>query len=301
MELRDSGVERWGIQFSLQYHPLTRLVYGGDYVSFRGLSERLPQAAEHGEADFYIFQAMVGINYFWSSRFSSFLRLGYRRLTSRAEEDEHHRDETLEGLGDIKVGGEYRYSPFSWLRFRFWLGWSLPTGRTQSLTAAAFLDHSEAEALGVEVEHHSHLQLGTGTFDPFGGVEVLGLLYRELYGKGVFRVEYPFYSRGDGYRTAATFLGQFGLVWRRIDWRFSLLVEGLYQGRDRFSGEDIVGSKGVFSGSFGVPNTGRLEFALVVVWELVVGELDLFLGLRFPFYTRIAEDREGGMCSFRSG
>ncbi|MDP6958548.1 MAG: hypothetical protein QF645_07005 [Planctomycetota bacterium] len=74
------------------------------------------------------------------------------------EGDLHHRDETLQGMGDIKIFFHYR--PTNVLReediVQLGFGLSAPTGKIEE-------DPYELGDLGLK---HQHIQFGTGTVDP---------------------------------------------------------------------------------------------------------------------------------------
>ncbi len=87
-----------------------------------------------------------------------------RYLTPEGEEfdnpegDLHHRDETLEGLGDIKLLFHHRPTDllFENDSLHLGLGFSAPAGKIQD-------DPYELGDLGLK---HQHIQFGTGTVDP---------------------------------------------------------------------------------------------------------------------------------------
>ena len=215
------------------------------------------------------------------------------------EDDEHHRDETFQGLGDLRLGVKHFLVAEESFQLAGTLGLRLPTGRLNRVTAASYLDHDEAAALGVTVAEHSHLQLGTGTVDPFVGIEALYRIDESWMLFGGVDVTIPFYENRYDYRTSPSITLNGGPA-VNIGSKDSQLFLGLfgelfYAGRDRFKGKDIVGPGGRFDGSFGVPNTGRFELALKPTITWAVSEtLTLDLQARIPLYTRIPEDSERG-------
>jgi hypothetical protein len=279
-----------------QYHPLTQLVYGDDYVSFGELKARSPEAAEHGDAEFVVFRTDLITRYGVNDTTEMFVDLPYRSSRVLVDnDDEHHRDETEKGLGDIRVGLKHFLLADKMFQFSFVVGVSLPTGGLNEVTAASYLSHNDASALGVTVPRHSHLQLGTGTADPFVGVE--GLYRLEswmLYGS--LNADLPFYDNRYGYRTSpsatlivgpAARLGQTSAI-------VGLFVECSFSGRDQLDGNDVVGPGGRFSGNLAVPNTGRSELAIrpSLTWGMDK-HVTLNVMARVPLYTRIRHDAGG--------
>lgn len=102
----------------------------------------------------------------------------------------HHRDERLEGIGDIRL--VFNWRPEGLLmpgdRGHFGFGLSLPAGRTER-------NPYELAALGRE---HRHIQFGTGTVDP-----ILRFDYTSGHGAFAFDValgiQAPLYENPKGY------------------------------------------------------------------------------------------------------
>ena len=286
------------MDLTFQYHPLTQLVHGDDYVSFAELSKRAPEAAEHGDAEFFLFRTDAVAKYGLSDRAEVFFSLPYKQLRVRVDnEDEHHRNETLPGLGDIRVGINQFHAAQKSFQLAVIVGLSLPTGSLNKTTAASYISHEKAQELGVTIPEHSHLQLGTGTLDPFLGVTVLYKLGEQWMLFGSAQATLPLYANRYGYRTAASGSLTLGPAVRSRDSKVftALFTEVSFSGRDRFSGADIVGPGGTFSGNLDVPNTGRFEVALTptFTWSMS-SEQTLNLRARIPVYTSILEDSERG-------
>ncbi len=301
MSRYDRPIQKGGfwVDANFQYHALTRLVHVDSYVSFSELTRRSPEAAEHGDAESYVFRTDLVGRYGLTDRTELFMDISYKVLTMRADvDDEHHRDETFQGVGDLPVGIKHFLFAERSLQFSGIVGLSLPAGRLNRVTAASYLSHREAEELGVdELPEHSHLQLGTGTFDPFVGVEALYRFERNWMFFASLNGSFPFYENKYGYQKspsgALTFgpaarVGNTGIV-------IGLFGEVFYSGRDRFRGDDIVGTQGTFDGSFDVPNTGRFEAAIMptLTWS-ISNKLTINMEARIPIYTRIREDSQGG-------
>jgi len=271
-------------------------VYGDDYVSFEELAERSPEAAEHGAARLFASRADLLLRHGLTERTELSLDLSYeRRRTWVEHEDEHHRNETLAGPGDVRLGLKHFLRAGQTGQLAASLGLSFPTGRRNEITAASFLGHEQADELGIAVPVHSHLQLGTGTLDPFVGLEALRVLDRHWLLYGAVDADLPLVGNGDGYRTAPSATLRLGPARHvggpgRLAWLFGELF---VSGRDRFAGDDLLGPGGSLSGRFGVPNTGRLELALTPGLTWGFGrDLTLSVQARIPLYTRIHEDAE---------
>ena len=280
----------------IAFHPFTRLVHGDDYVSFEELSERFPGVDEHGNVSLYGTRLGLLARYGLTGRLDLFGELPLEgKILRVAEEDAHHRDETMMGVGDLRLGARYFL-----LATRQWQlgvsgGLRFPTGRRHRLSPLSWVDHEEAEALGVEVPDHSHLQLGTGTLDPFGG-------FSSLYRSDSFWLWFiggeasaPFYAASDGYRTAPQGWLLMGPAFR-IPGGWGIVggfVQAFFSGRDRFLGADVVAPGGTVPGTFDVPNTGRFELILrpSFTW-LASSTVSLDLQVTVPVYTAIAEDEE---------
>ena len=281
-----------------QYLALTRLVHGDDYISFAELGTRAPEAAEHGDADMYVWQTTLSLRYTLSEKSELSASLPFRSTRMSVDKDDnHHRDQTYSGLGDLRLGIRHFLVADEQRRYAVNFGLSLPTGRRNKLTAAAFVGHEEAEELGIVVPSHSHMRLGTGTADPFVGVDALYRLPNAWTLLGSAEVSVPFYDADDGYRTATRATAAAGIA-RTLgasELTAALFAKLNYAGRDEFHGDDLVGSVGSFSGNLDVPNTGRLEVSLQpsITWRLADG-LTAEAQINVPVYTKIHEDADGG-------
>ncbi len=111
-----------------------------------GLSDRL---AIHAQAPFR-----------WTRSAVDFRRLDGEPLDPEYE-SVHHRDETLRGPGDPRVGGRRRFVAGG-IAGTVELGLTVPLGRTEP----------NPFALGAAGKRHQHLQFGTGTFDPFVEIDL---------------------------------------------------------------------------------------------------------------------------------
>jgi len=236
------------------------------------------------------------VRYALSSVGEIFVDLPYKAEVLRVdEEDEHHRNETLRGVSDLRLGGKY-YPIFTpRLQVAVTLGVVLPTGFRNPTTRLSYVSHEEAEDLGLTLSEHSHLQLGTGTFAPFGGVESLFRLDKRWILFGTLSTLRPLYPAEDGYRTASVtnFLIGPGVFLNQNRLIISLFADVSRVGRDHLSGENVVTEEGTLSGELEVPNTGRSELAAsLAVTCRFTKALSMALRLRAPFYTRIDEEAD---------
>lgn len=265
-------------------------------MSFSELQTLFPEAAEHGNADTYLFRTNIIVHYAFRSDTELTVFLPLERRTLRVSvEDEHHRNETFQGLGDLGLGVKHFFYFDRKKQVSGTIGVRLPTGRLHPVTPASYLSHHDAEALGIQIPPHSHLQLGTGTFDPFIGIQGLYRFDTRWIVFGSIDASIPFYKNKYGYRTSPSAIFQFGPAYRLPTRYFiaSVFLEVFSSGRDHFEGEDITGSGGTFKGTFKVPNTGRFELAFKpgLTWG-ITRKLTLNVQVRIPFYTRIPEDKE---------
>lgn len=137
----------------------------------------------------------------------------------------HHRTETLDGIGDLRLIANYRPRGllFEDDMARLGFGLSLPTGRTES-------DPYEDGALGIK---HQHIQFGTGTVDP---LVIVG------YSVGMLDVsvglQAPLYENKKGYKGSTVFDWAIGPRVAVTEW-LSVAVHwtGVYQTRAYWDGE----------------------------------------------------------------
>lgn len=154
----------------------------------------------------------------------------------------HHRNETLTGFADPQLGLSYG---------RHWLPWtvaarlgvSIPLGRTEA-------NPFELGRLG---KWHQHIQFGTGTWDPIGGLAVgrtAGPVDLQL--SGIARI--PTTENGHGYKAGG---------------RYSLLLRGSpYLGHDWNAGAGLT-----------LAREEAEKWSGVIESEGNLGRTDLFLTL----------------------
>ena len=153
--------------------------------------------------------------------------------------DLHHRDETLEGVADLRLLLNLRTQPglFKADFLRIGGGCTLPTGKIES-------DPYENPAA-----KHQHIQFGTGTVDP-----LLRADYAASFGDFALSVSAglraPLYENREDFRAPSEFDGSIGPSWRPLDGlSLSLRYSALYQ------------TKGTWDGDRD-PNTGYLQQGL---------------------------------------
>lgn len=107
----------------------------------------------------------------------------------------HHRNQTLRGVGDPRIGGRTGWSLFG-TGVSTRLGVSVPLGKTEP----------NPFTLGDEGKKHEHIQFGTGTFDPFVDLDLqrkLGPVVGTLRGSALL----PFEENEHGYQAGPRFNG----------------------------------------------------------------------------------------------
>lgn len=177
----------------------------------------------------------------------------------------HHRDETIVGLGDpwLSLRAVKTLGPWA---FGFRGGLALPVGSTVE----------NPFALGREGREHEHIQLGTGTVDPFVGVEV-------QRGIGRFTVvgwmlgKATLYENAHQYRAGSQLMGGFTVtsnLWTKR-WAFTLGALGYHEEPETWAG--IVETEG---------NLGRTDVLLDtnLAWQFA-GRWSISLGARIPVFS----------------
>lgn len=141
----------------------------------------------------------------------------------------HHREETLEGIGDLQFLVNYR--PREVLLegdlLRIGVGISLPTGE---------IEENPFELGDLGLRHH-HIQFGTGTIDP-----VLRLGWSATLDGWSFNfstgIQWPLYENRKGFRAPALFDFSIGPTARITDWlRLGVRYTGMLQGRGYWEGD----------------------------------------------------------------
>jgi hypothetical protein len=180
-------------------------------------------------------------------------------------EEIHHRTETLVGLGDpwLSLRGVRQLGPWA---FVFRGGATFPIGRTVD----------NPFELGRAGKSHQHVQLGTGTVDPFLEVELRRrwerfTLSSWLLGKATL------YQNGRGYRAGSQLLAGVDLasgLWTRR-WTFSLGALAYHEEAERWGG--VVESEG---------NLGRTDLMInTSIGVQLPARVSITVGARVPFYS----------------
>jgi hypothetical protein len=180
-------------------------------------------------------------------------------------EDLHHRTTTIVGLGDpwLSLRAVKQLGPWA---FAFRLGATFPVGST---VANPF-------ELGREGKRHEHIQLGTGTVDPFAGIDMQRAIGRFLVA-GWILGKATLYDNGHRYRAGNQLMGGVDVtsnLWTQR-WTFTLGALVYHEEAERWSG--IVESEG---------NLGRTDLMLdtTIGWRFVE-KWTLSVGARVPFFT----------------
>ncbi len=206
----------------------------------------------------------------------------YRRLDGTEFDPDyvniHHRNETLAGLADpsvsvravwklggVVVGGR--------------LGLTLPLGKTEE----------NPFALGRKGLEHQHLQFGSGTFNPKGGIELAYPLGRfQLRGYG--QTQLTLYENAKGFRAGHRFAGGVAGDGRVVgELRGALGVDLSNEQPERWAGR--IEQDG---------NLGRTDFLVGASLAYPLGTFMLTLGVKVPVYQHIivSADHRGGQLSY---
>jgi hypothetical protein len=184
--------------------------------------------------------------------------------------DVHHRDETLAGVGDPWLLGRWG-TILGGAIFTVRAGLSLPLGRTEP----------NPFVLGAEGLRHQHIQFGTGTFDPVGGLEI-AKAFRTMQLMGYAQAQASLYENSHGFRAGPRFLGgvQAG---KRLFGTFlgGAEVDVMHEGPERWDG--VIQQDG---------NLGRTELLLGVSMTQTFGATSVSLTARFPIWRHIVTGDE---------
>ncbi len=183
------------------------------------------------------------------------------------DDDIHHRNETLFGVGDPLIGIRTARRDGPWT-MELRAGVRLPLGQTED-------DPYTPEAL---LAPHQHFQFGSGTFDPeisgavehdLGELSLGGWLWARptLYenGRG--------YEAGDRYATGVFVASPLGTE----AWRFSALVEAQVETAERWGGH-VPTEDG---------NQGRFDLYAGLGAQARVGDFWVATSVRTPLYSYI--------------
>jgi hypothetical protein len=182
----------------------------------------------------------------------------------------HHRDETVAGPADpwllYRVGTRVAGA---WIALRS--GISLPLGRTEE----------DPFELGDRGLRHQHVQLGSGTLDPVGILEV-SRAFDDLSVQAFAQAQAALYENRHGYRAPLRVYGGAAVGYPLAgDLRGTLGVEALHEGSERWKG--VVRQDG---------NLGRNELLAAVSLGYTFGHTELNLGVRVPFFRHIVRGSE---------
>ena len=177
----------------------------------------------------------------------------------------HHRDETLQGLGDPRIAGRTGWS-MRGTDLSTGLGVTLPLGRTEP----------DPFRLGDEGKRHQHVQFGTGTFDPFVELDVrrkLGAVTWALRAGALL----PWQENEHGFQAGTRLNG--GLeaslpAWKSIE--PALRVDVSHEGAERWDGE--VPSEG---------NLGRTDALVGAAVRYPMGSYRVSLDVSVPVWQRV--------------
>jgi Putative MetA-pathway of phenol degradation len=182
------------------------------------------------------------------------------------DEDIHHRTETIVGLGDpwLSFRATKRLGPWA---FAFRLGATFPVGSTVE----------NPFELGRQGKEHEHIQLGTGTVDPFVGVELQRQVRRFLLA-GWMLAKATLYENVHHYQAGNQLMTGFDVtsnLWTKR-WWFTLGALVYNEQPERWAG--VVETEG---------NLGRTDFILdtSIGWTFT-DAWSLTAGARIPLWSR---------------
>lgn len=141
----------------------------------------------------------------------------------------HHRDETLEGLSDLRLVFSHRWSAllFEGDTLRVGAGFTIPTGHTEA-------NPYERAALGIE---HQHIQFGNGTVDPLARADYAIAFGRWSLAAGL-SAHRPLYENRRDYVGAGLFEASIGARWSPLEaFTIELSYAALYQTRAYWDGD----------------------------------------------------------------
>ena len=185
------------------------------------------------------------------------------------EDDIHHRDETLVGLGDVQlllhVGGG-----FGGVAIGGRFGVSAPTGEV----------HENPFRLGDAGLPHQHVQFGTGTVDPILGIDA-GRAFGAWSVAGFGQIQLPLYEGAQGFQAGARLLG--GATVTRGAWRLGFTAA--HETAERWDGRKPVedgnlGRTDLFLGPgvtipFGTDYSASLDVAVRVFGDTQGAQLEM--------------------------
>ncbi|MDA1142347.1 MAG: hypothetical protein O3B01_27610 [Planctomycetota bacterium] len=185
--------------------------------------------------------------------------------------DLHHRNQKLEGFGDLKLLLAHRmtgvFRDRDSLDFAF--GSSLPTGDTES-------DPFKAADAG---QAHEHTQFGSGTFDPLMEIYYSSPVSESLKVGGFATGRFPFYENSNSYRGPIEITGGPQASYKLTKWlNVQASVSVFYQDYAYWSGERDI-------------NSGLLGTNATAGASIKISKTTLNLGVRFPVTQEALSDQ----------
>jgi thiol-disulfide isomerase/thioredoxin len=178
----------------------------------------------------------------------------------------HHRNETLTGLADPMVTGAVTARVGGW-RLTGRAGLTIPIGATEE----------DPFALGDMGLAHQHIQMGTGTFNPVVGGEVVKTWGR--WGVGGFALtQQVVYENGKGYHAGDRYAGGVSVIRTFAgDHAVRAGVEVLGETAERWNG--------VMHSDDG--NRGRFDAMIVAAYSTRLSDMRIHAGVKIPVVTRV--------------
>lgn len=186
------------------------------------------------------------------------------------DEGVHHRNEALFGFGDPWLLGRAQLD-IGKVDLILRAGATLPLGRTEE----------NPFALGDEGLTHQHIQMGTGTFDPVGSVDIQRR-WRRHYLRGYLLGLAALYENKHGFR--APIRAQSGAFWGTLPTKNTSIEAGLevmHEGPERWDGAIEQDA-----------SLGRTELMFGAGISQAVGDTTFLLFARFPLLRSIRTGAE---------
>lgn len=247
----------------------------------------------HEDPSVYSYITVYGIRYALTDTSEIMVTLPYQyKELHDPEGGMNHIDEPVYGIADISVMYRKYASPAKNWMFSYDVGITIPTGAINSLSAEAYLEMDEARELNIAVPEHSHLQNGTGAFDPILSVSSLYKLNGSINLFGSVRTKLGLYHNDFGLKTSSNIDIAFGpVVQLNRKLSLSLVTSYYYSGKDRLDITDS-GLADVYNQDYMlIPNSGKKEWSFRPNIYFNINDRSAFYAqMNVPFSTQMTGD-----------
>lgn len=260
-----------------------RIVHEAGCKDLESCSEVPIQSLHYHDQRVTPFEARLQTEYSITDVWGVELQLPFRTVIAQVEyettngepydpvdEGVHHRNEVLLGFGDPWLLGRAQID-LGKLALVLRAGATFPLGRTEE----------NPFALGDQGLSHQHIQMGTGTFDPVGSIDV-ERRWRQHYLRGYVLALASLYENNHGFR--APVRAQTGAFFGALPTKNTSAEAGLelmHEAPERWDGE--VEQDG---------SLGRTELMLGTGISQALGDTTLLLFARFPLLRSIRTGAE---------